>query len=202
MRIFGVLTLLLLTTSAQAELVTSQAWNSPFTTAAGEIAPTSVDNPNGSPYLQASSNAIVTGSGFLYSFSGPLVVDVFVPNYDLGSEYLTDLTLNVGLSPDGMPLDPSSVVVTPFGGAALEADSFSESNSVWTFNWSLPSNVASYQFNFSGGPHMALGSVSVTTTTAAVPEPAAVVSFFIGLGGLGLVAVRRRGQRLAARQLA
>lgn len=194
MRIFGTLTLLFLATTGRAEMITSQEWTS-FTTPTGQNAPTSFDNPNGSPYLQASNNAIITSGGFLYSFSGPLTLSVFAPNYDLGPGYATSLTLTVGLSPAGLPLDPSSVVVTPSGGSAIAASSFNETDSVWTFQWDLPTNAASYLFSLTGGPHMAVDTVAVSTAARAVPEPAAVASLLVGLAGVGAIAARRRKPR-------
>lgn len=194
MRTLVALSFLVLSTTAQADQITSQEWTS-FASATGQNAPTDADNANGDPYLQASSNAILTGSGFLYSFAAPLTVEVYVPNFDLGADYLTNLTLTIGVVPDAMPLDADSVSVTPFGGSAIAASSFSEDNAVWTFDWSLPSNAASYLFSFSGGPHMPVDWVRVTTSASSavpVPEPTAIASLLVGMAGLGLVAARRR----------
>lgn len=189
-------------TRGQAD-TTYQEWDV-FTSATGPNAPdVGVSNPNGTPDLTNNAGGILTG-GNIYSFAGPLDVDLLVPDYnssgDVTTVILQTLTLGTEMAPASLniggiaPIDQAELSRTALGGPggyAVES---------W-FKFHLPYSASSFTIAFqAAGPHMSLDRVAVDSITSGeyVPEPNPVpepVTAALLLTGSAVLLPRRKREQ-------
>ncbi len=193
---------------------TSQLWNG-FTTPGGPNHPTSANNVNGAANAfdstAATDGAFMAGK-HIYSFSGVVHPEIGVPNFNKGDSYQTAVVLQVEVI--GSPIDPSTFTlaagsagstIAPNSVTAVDIGSsgsgFGGGDYVYTVNWLVAGNSASYTLNFT--PNETSSSqiayrVDTLASLSPVPEPTSIATISLGLIGLaGWRGLRRR--RMAMR---
>lgn len=179
---------------------TYQEWNV-FTSSAGPNTPDVANsNVNGTAnVVETSGGSFVTSGGNIYSFSVPTFFTVTVPDFDLGSGYVTNAVVQIRTQ--GTPVDTTSVL---FNGVAANSATLLYTEALGGFGGALEdwkfiytgvlSNLAVDTITFNAtGSSLSLDRVSVDTQATAVPEAGSLV-----LGGLVSVVaacvIRRRRQ--------
>ena len=180
---------------------TYQEWNV-FSTPAGPNAPDVANsNINGTANISESSGqSFVTSGGNIYSPTAVTFLTVTVPDFNLGSGYVTNAVVQIRTQ--GTPVDTASVL---FNGFAAESATLLHTEPLggfggnledWEFVYTgLLGNIAVDTITFHGsGSSMSLDRVSVDTQAVAVPEAGSLV-----FGGIALATVvgmiRRRRVR-------
>jgi hypothetical protein len=183
---------------------TYQLWDG-FSSAGGPNDPTDKDNPNSGTFdaydsSAAANGTILAGGNHLYSFMGIVTPRIEFPNFNLGSDYQTEIVLQANVQ--GNPLDLDSFTLTAdSGGASFSPKSATDDGTgFYTVEWTVTGNAASYTLNFAASDlHSAQNAYRVDTLASAVPnsggavpEPASIASISIGLFAAGLWGMRHR----------
>ena len=206
---------------------TYQEWDR-FTDPLGPNAPNSPGVPVGAvvdaaPFnsagvanvVDSSGASFATSGGNIYSPTAAIDIDATVPNFNAPAALWTTVLLQIRTQ--GSELNPASVHVvadgttyTPMDSALLFQQVLGGFGGVLQDRWfqfTIPGNSASYLVEFAGAMEStSLDKVSIDTVwTSAqsplvesnpVPEPSTLTLLFASL--LGLVAIRRRANRVAA----
>lgn len=163
-------------------------------------------NPNGTAGLATTSNAIITGTGNLYSFSTTPTITVNVPSYNLGSAASTTFFVQINVTAAGNPLlltpgdysafSVDGVAISTLPGFAYQTlgttDTSGGLGNDHGFTFTLPGSAASHSFSYSpSGAHSSQAIITIDTLTA-VPEPASLAAI---AGGAFAMLLRRRNAR-------
>lgn len=194
-------------TSAQAAFVvpgfrgeantTYQEWNV-FSSTGGPNAPDVANsNVNGTAnVVELSGGAFVTSGGNIYSPTFVTSFSVTVPDFNLGSGYVTNAVIQIRTQ--GTNVDTASVL---FNGAAAQSATLLYSEVLggfggnledWEFVFSnVPGNLSLDTITFhASGSSMSLDRLSVDTQAVAVPEASSLV--MVGIAAVTVLGVVRR----------
>lgn len=176
---------------------TYQEWNV-FSSTGGPNAPDVANsNVNGAAnVVELSGGAFVTSGGNIYSPTFVTSFSVTVPDFNLGSGYITNAVIQIRTQ--GTNVDTASVL---FNGAAAQSATLLHSEVLggfggnledWEFVFSnVPSNLSLDTITFhASGSSMSLDRLSVDTQAVAVPEASSLV--MVGIAAVTVLGVVRR----------
>jgi hypothetical protein len=162
-----------------------------FTTAAGPNTPDIANiNPNGTANAyDTSGGSFITSGGNIYSFSVPTLIEATVPNFGLGSGFVTNVLLQVRTL--GSVVDTNSIKLIAYSGNAgnpyptataiapasqqllldePDQSGFGGTDQEWAFSFSIAGNAASYKLAFNASASsVSLDQLSIDTQAARLP---------------------------------
>jgi len=176
---------------------TYQEWDI-FTSFNGANAPdVASSNPNGTASLtELTGSAFVTGGGNIYSPTVATSFTVSIPDFNLGSGYVTNVVIQIRTQGD--EVDTSSML---FNGVAANSATllftqalggFGGTLEDWEFVFTnVPSNLLVDTITFHAAESsMSLDKFSVDTQAVAVPEAGSLV--MVGAAAVAVLGVARR----------
>jgi len=178
---------------------TYQEWNI-FSSATGANAPdVASSNLNGTASAtETTGTAFVTSGGNIYSFAAATAFNVVIPDFDLGSGYITNAVVQIRTQ--GTELDTASIL---FNGVAASSATLLYTEALGGFGGALEDwefvftnvagNIASDLITFqASGSSMSLDKISVDTQAVAVPEAGTLLLSGMSVLGIWFYVRRRR----------